>query len=178
MFQTSRRQLVELLQQEAADAQQHRDEHDAEDKPEGEAESRRIDNILKAMQIANGQIGGLEYWSDRKHVLQLSDETESKRKPKQDLTTSDGASTAPTEDNPVEEIKGISEKAELEVSPTHSEEPSGPDAPSIEDKGKGKAKETADEEGNGSYESFNVREPSDRIPSDTVLVSDEEQGVH
>ena len=180
MFQTSRRQLIELLQQEAADAQKHRDEHDAEDKPEGEAESRRFDNILKAMRMANGQIGGLEYWSDRKHVLQLSDETESKGKPKHDLTTSDGASTAPTEDHPVEEIKGISEKAELEANPIHSTaptEPSRSDAASIEDKGKGKAKETAEDEGNGSYRSFNVREPSDRIPSDTVLVSHEEQGV-
>jgi hypothetical protein len=180
MFQTSRRQLVELLQLEAADVQKYRDEHDAEDEPEDEAESRRIGNILKAIQIANKQIRGLEYWSDPKHVLQLSDEPGSKSKPKQDLTTSDGASTAPTEDNPVEEIKGISEKAELEVDPTHSTipaEPSKSDAASTEDKGKGKAKETADDEGNGGYRSFNVREPSDRIPSDTLLVCHEEQGV-
>ena len=110
-----------------------------------------IDNILKAIQIASGQIGGLEYWSDRKQVLQFSDETGSKRKAKHDLTTSDGASTAPTEDNPVEEVKGISEKAELEVDPTHSTvpaEPSMPDAAS-EDKGKGKAKETTEDEKNG-----------------------------
>jgi hypothetical protein len=180
MFQTSRRQLVELLQQEAADAQKHRDEHDAEDRPEGEAESRRIDNILKAMRIANGQIGGLGYWSDRKHVLQFSDETGSKRKAKHDLTTSDGASTAPTEDNSVEEVKGISEKAELEVDPTYSTTPAGPSMPdpaSIEDKGKGKAKETTEDEKNGGYRSFNVHEPSGHLPSDAVLVAHEEQGV-
>jgi hypothetical protein len=180
MFQASRRQLVELLQHEAAHAQKHRDEHDAEDKAEGEAEARRTDNILKAMRIANGQIGGLEYWSDRKHVLRLSDETGSKTKPKHDLTTSDGASIAPTEDNPVDEVKGISEKAELGIDPTHSTVPAEPDQPDTagtEDKGKGKAKETADDEGNSGYRSYNEPEPSARMPPDTVLVSQEEQGV-
>jgi hypothetical protein len=179
VFQTSRRQLVELLQREAAAAQKHRDEHDAEDRPEGETESRRIDNVLKAMRTANGQIGGLEYWSDRKHVLQLSDETGSKAKPKSDLTTLDGASFALTEDDPVEEVKGIPEKAELEVDHTHSAvdtEHSRESATEIEDKGKGKAKKTAEDEKDGGYKSFNVREPSDRIPTDIVLVPDEETG--
>lgn len=88
--------------------------------------------------------------------------------------------TAPTEDNPVEEVKGISEKADLEVDPTRSTVPaesSMPDAASIEDKGKGKAKETTEDEKNGGYRSFNVREPSDHLPSDTVMAAHEEQDV-
>ena len=178
VFQTSRRQLVELLQHEAADAKKHRDEHDAEEKPEGEAEARRIDNVLKAVRTANGQIGGLEYWSDRKHVLQFSDENGTRKNATHNITTFDGASTAPAEDDPVEEVKGISEKAELEVDPTHSAvhtDHSGADTAGVEDKGKGKADQSAENEEDGGYSSSNVRESSNRIPLDTVLVSDEEQ---
>jgi hypothetical protein len=179
VFQISRRQLVQLLQREAAEAQKHRDEHNAEERPEGEAESRRIDNLLKAMRTANGQISGLEYWSDRKHVLQFSDETAGDAKLKNDLRTFDGSNTAPTEDDPVEEVKGVPENAELDVKPTHSAihtDPTTAHAGRV-DKGKGKAEGTLEDEKENGYQSFNVREPSDRIPTDTVLVSEQETGV-
>jgi hypothetical protein len=180
VFQTSRRQLVQLLQREAAEVQKHRDEHNAEDRPEGEAESRRIDNILKAMRTANSQIGGLEYWSDRKHVLQFSNETAGEAKSNHSLRTFDGASTAPTEHDPVEEVKGIPEKAELDVDPTHSAvhtNPTAANAARVDDKGKAKAEETLEDDKDGGYKSFNVREPSDRKPTDTVFVLEEETGV-
>ena len=176
MFQTSKRQLVELLQREAADAKKHRDEHDAEGRPESEAESRRIDYILRAARTACGQIGGLEYWSDRKHVLQLSDETGSAGEAENRLPAAGGASAAPTENEPVEDVQGISENAELEVGRTHSTVDTDPvrsNTAGVEDKGKGKAEPAAVDDEDGSYSSFNVRESSDRMPSDAVLVPDE-----
>ena len=178
VFQTSRRQLVELLQHEAAGAQKHRDEHDAKGRPEGQAESARIDNILKAMRTANGQIGGLEYWSDRKHVLQFAGDDGIEKSAKRDLTTYDGASAAPTEDDPVQEVKGISQKAEIEFDVARSDvdpNSSGSNASKVEDKGKGKANETAEDEKGGGYKSFNTEESLGRIPSDTVLVPAKEE---
>ena len=177
VFQTSRRQLVELLQHEAADARKHRDEHDAEGRPEGKAESRRIDNILKAMRTANGQIGGLEYWSDRKRVLQSSDEMGSDRRAKHDVPSFDGASVAPTEDDPVEEVKGISEKAEIKTEHIHSDahsDSNGSNTANVENKGKGKAIDTTEDEGrNGGYKS--IEELSRQRPYDTALVPEDKK---
>lgn len=175
VFQTSRRQLLEILQREAAEAQKHRDEHDAEDRPEGAAESRRTDNLLKAMRAAKNQIGGLDYWSDRKHVLQFSDAAGSPVEAKYDLRTFDSASIAPIKDNHVAEIKGIPEQAEVEVDPNYSvvrPEPGRATAATDEGKGKGKAEEVTTDEGDNDYESFNVREPSAGKTADSLLVSD------
>lgn len=104
VFQNSRRQILEHLKDSAEKAQKHRDEHDAEERPEGEAEKRRIDNLLKAADAADQQIHGLEYWSDRKHVLQTED----------DLTEgeSDNDLGPRRRSNVIGEIKGISEKSE------------------------------------------------------------------
>ena len=180
VFQTSRRQLVELLQREAADAQKHRDEHLAENRPESETESRRIDNLLKAMRTANNEISRLEYWSDRKHALQFSDEAGSNTESKHDLVAFDGASTAPTQDDPVEEIEGLSEKAELDIDPTRSAthtDSSNASAAKVEDEDKGKAKETAGDDKDGGYTSFNSGDPSNRLRADTVVLSEEGTGI-
>lgn len=104
VFQNSRRQILEFLKDSAEKAQKHRDEHDAEDRPEGENEKRRIDNLLEAADAADQQIHGLEYWSDRKHVLQTED----------DLTEGgdDEHTSARRKSNVIGEIKGISDKSE------------------------------------------------------------------
>jgi len=101
VFQNSRRQILQYLKDQAGAAQLHRDEHDAEDRPEGPNEKRRIDNLLKAAEAADKQISGLEYWSDRKHVLQTADEVDEGQDPKELQST-----------NVLGEIKGISKKAE------------------------------------------------------------------
>jgi len=176
VFQTSRRQLLELLKHAADKAQKHRDEHDANDNPEGEAEKSRIDNLLKAVGAANEQIRGLEYWSDRKHALKTSDEPDGKSKAEKEISAFDGASTVPTEDNPVDEIRGISEKAEVEHDPTPSAVHPGNDvldSASAESKGKGKAQEPDEEHDALAQNSgTTVREPSDRMPADSLMVHD------
>lgn len=101
IFQNTRRQILQYLKDQAGGARQHRDEHDAEDRPEGANEKRRIDNLLKAAEAANKEISGLEYWSDRKHVLQTADEIDEGQDPK-DLQSK----------HVLGEIKGISTKAE------------------------------------------------------------------
>lgn len=104
VFQNSRRQILEYLKESAEKAQEHRDEHDAEDRPEGEQEKRRIDNLLKAAEAADQEIHGLEYWSDRKHVLQTEDDP---------LEGDDTEHLGPRrQSNVIGEIKGISEKSE------------------------------------------------------------------
>lgn len=100
VFQNSRRQILQFLKDQAEQAQEHRDQHDAEDRPEGPAEKRRIDNLLNAAEAATNEIHGLEYWSDRKHVLQTEDELDEDGDPQQ------------TRASTVGEIRGISDKAE------------------------------------------------------------------
>lgn len=64
IFQNSRRQLLATLMDTFDAAKKHRDEHKAQDKPEGEAETRRINNLLKAVEAADVECKKLEYWSD------------------------------------------------------------------------------------------------------------------
>ena len=101
VFQNTRRQILQYLKDQADKAQNHRDEHDAEDRPEGSHEKQRIDNLLKAAEAANKEISGLEYWSDRKHVLQTADEVNDGQDPKELQSR-----------NVLGEIRGISEKTE------------------------------------------------------------------
>ena len=187
VFQTSRRQLLELLNHAADEAQKHRDQHDADDKPEGEAEKRRIDNLLRAVETANDQIGGLEYWSDRKHVLKTSDESAGADK---EMVPVDSAAAVPTEDDPVHEIKGISEKAEIEEDPTlhttmpvvhdevHKEGGEG-DKGEGTDRGNSKGKAVDDDYDHESDEERRektLRDPPDRMDTDSLMVHDVEQG--
>lgn len=160
VFQTSRRQLLELLEHAADDAQKRRDEHDADIRPEDQAEQRRIDHLRNAARAAEGQIRGLEYWSDRKHVLKTSDESGHKTRADDDL---------------VHEIRGISDKAELEVDPTHHAVhlDHEDEEQTVEGKGKGKARSIEDDQdGTREYTSTNSGEPSNRLPADSIMVKD------
>ena len=119
VFQNSRMQLLSYLKWTANEAREHRQRHEDEDKPEGVAESQRIDNLLAAVDAANAEIGGLEFWSDRKHVLK-TDDCDS-RAIRTIATIFDQPAPKPKLDNdPVEEIKGISAKAEIQDDNTQS----------------------------------------------------------
>lgn len=64
VFQDSRRQLLASLMSEFDAASAHRKEHEHRKEAEDEAESRKIDNLLKAVNAADDQCRKLEYWSD------------------------------------------------------------------------------------------------------------------
>ena len=179
VFQTSKRQLLGFLQESAHNAQEHRNEHEAENKPEKEAETRRIDNLLNAVRAVEAEIKALEYWSDRTDAMQTSDEGNRKSEAQGD-NAYDGASTAPTENDPVSKIKSISDKAELEFDPTHSAlspVDSGQtrnDRVSLDEKGKGKAIDI--EERPKDFNGVSVRDHSDRgMPAETLFVPDEKR---
>lgn len=70
IFQNSRRQLLSTLMDRFDAAKAHREEHRKEDKPEGEAEERRINNLLKAIEAADSECKKLEYWSDIKNLAE------------------------------------------------------------------------------------------------------------
>ncbi|KAG9775143.1 hypothetical protein KCU88_g5162, partial [Aureobasidium melanogenum] len=112
VFQNSRKQLLSYLKKTAHEARQHRQKHDDDMRPEGDAESRRINNLLAAVDAANAQIGALEFWSDRKHVLKTTDNDGTRSAPIS--TIFDAPVIEPeVEDDPVQEIKGIPEKADI-----------------------------------------------------------------
>lgn len=64
VFQNSRRQLLTSLMRTFDSAKEHREEHKKNGEPENEAEERRIDNLLKAVEAADEECKKLEYWSD------------------------------------------------------------------------------------------------------------------
>ncbi|KAH7082117.1 hypothetical protein FB567DRAFT_98644 [Paraphoma chrysanthemicola] len=64
IFQNSRRQLLSTLMDRFEAAKSHREEHQQSGKPEGGAEERRIDNLMKAIEAADTECKKLEYWSD------------------------------------------------------------------------------------------------------------------
>ena len=179
VFQTSKKQLLGFLQESARNAQNHRDEHEAESKPENEAETRRIDNLLNAVRAVEAEIKGLEYWSDRTDASKTSDEGKGKSEALGG-NGYDGASTTPTKNDPVGKIRGIPEKAELEFDPSHSalsaedSEQSPNDRVSSEEKDKGKAIDT--EEHPRDVNGVSVRDPSDRsMPAETLFVPDKKE---
>ncbi|KAJ9654326.1 hypothetical protein H2198_006624 [Neophaeococcomyces mojaviensis] len=161
VFQNSKRQILQHLKKAADDAQQHRDEHDAEDRPEGPDEKRRIDNLLKAAKAADKEIYGLEYWSDRKHVLRTTDE-----KALDDKVDSAG-DPRPADHNVIGEIRGISEKAEVSAEVRVDRR--------LIDKGKKPERqaESPSEEGNESQE-----KGKPGLPQDSVLVSDKDDDAN
>lgn len=153
VFQNSRTQLLAYLKDTANAAQAHRNEHDAEEKPEGDDERRRVDNLLAAIEAADQQIRGLEYWSDRKHVLQTTD-GQSDRAPTISTIFDDPAPDPQLEYRPVGDIKGISSQAELDVDPTHElmhkAHDGAPHDDTAVDKGKGKGKKLGSDAGSKS----------------------------
>jgi hypothetical protein len=164
VFQTSKTQLLSFLKDTTDTAQAHRDEHDAEDRPEAEEERRRIDNLLAAVEAADQQITGLEYWSDRKHVLKTVDGA-NEWQPRISTIFDVPVPEPQRDDDPAAGIKGISSEAEVDVDQTrelmhnvHQGEPHKNDA-----KGKGKEKETR----TGSTER---KESPPRLKADQVLI--------
>ena len=153
VFQTSKTQLLAYLQKTANDARQHRQNHENEQRPAGEAESQRIDHLLAAVKAANAEIGGLEYWSDRKHVLKTTDSEDSTTQ--QITTIFDQPLAKPKVDNdPVQEIKGISDKADIRVDNKKSvlnparqlSSNQQEEKDQKEDKGKGRAYDSEDDQ--------------------------------
>lgn len=70
IFQNSRRQLLSTLMERFEAARDHRAEHIKDNKPEGDAEERRINNLLKAIEAADSECKKLEYWSDIKNLAE------------------------------------------------------------------------------------------------------------
>ncbi|KAI4920196.1 hypothetical protein J4E90_002336 [Alternaria incomplexa] len=70
IFQNSRRQLLSTLMDRFEAAKDHREQHKKDHKPEGDAEERRINNLLKAIEAADNECKKLEYWSDIKNLTE------------------------------------------------------------------------------------------------------------
>jgi hypothetical protein len=70
IFQNSRRQLLSTLMDRFEDARSHRQEHEESGEPEGDAEGRRINNLMKAIEAADAECKKLEYWSDIRKLAQ------------------------------------------------------------------------------------------------------------
>ncbi len=107
IFQATRRQLLEYLKKIANEA--------SKDNPSDKAEGQRVDHLRNAVRAANSQIGGLEYWSDRQHVLKTADENGQGHK---STFSESSVMTRPKENNPVDIIKGIAGEAEVGIDPT------------------------------------------------------------
>lgn len=99
VFQSSRRHLLTLIMEEVQSAQQHRKQHADSNKPEGAAESVRIDNLLRAESAAEKEVKKLEYWSDGREVAESSFEKGfgdvGVRSAESSAATSRSASTSP-----------------------------------------------------------------------------------
>jgi len=166
--------LLSFLQRSANDARQHRQRHEDEERPERGAETRRINNLLAAVEAGKAQIGELESWSDRGHVLEAADDPSLATR--QSTAMFDGpAPEAEVEDDPVQEIKGISEKADLKGEHTsavfnQAGQPSieNKEQEKKEDKGKGRATEHESEDDQIEAD------PAPHLGPDQVLVPDED----
>lgn len=174
VFQNSRRQLLSLLKETANEARHHRQKHEDDQNPESDAESRRIDNILAAVDAANAQISGLEYWSDRKDILKTVDEGSMATQAIATIFDEPAPKPRP-EDDPVNEIRGISVHAEIkqEKAPmrvnvlqqrTQEKEKEEPDQKM--NKGKGRSHDSEDDQ---------VEDNSGlRLGVDQVFISDQD----
>lgn len=115
VFQNSRRQLLAFLKLSAESAQQDHPEEDTLEiatSPSKLTPPTRTSTLLSAVEEADKQIVGLEYWSDRKHVLQTADP---ERETTQAIATIfDPPAPRPDPDaNPAAGIRGISGQAEV-----------------------------------------------------------------
>lgn len=164
VFRNSRRQLLSSLQKSANEARQHRQQHEDEESLESDAESRRIDNLLAAVEAAKAEIGKLEFWGDRDQVLEAADD-------EQTTMFSERAPRSGVEDDPVHEIKGISEKADLKGNQTspafrQSSTENKNKGQEKQDKGKGRATKHINED--------DQIDPAPRLRADQVFIPDED----
>lgn len=79
IFQNSRRRLLSTLMSTFDAAKEHREEHKESGKPEDETEERRINNLLKAVEAADGECKKLEYYSDIRRLAAGGDISVEKR---------------------------------------------------------------------------------------------------
>lgn len=166
VFQNSRMQLLSFLKTTANEAQEHRDQHEAEDRPEGEVEKQRIDNLLAAVDAADREILGLEYWSDRKHILKTADADAHEMRAIS--TIFDAPAPEPKPDKkPAAGIKGIASEAEVDVDHTHRLMHQAYQSRKGEGEGEreGKGKERAKEEEKRP-------DPPPRLGTDQVFIPD------
>ncbi|KAK6387222.1 hypothetical protein LTS17_000488 [Exophiala oligosperma] len=176
VFQNSRTQLLAHLKKTTDHARRHRQKHEDEKRPESDEESRRIDNLVKAVDAANAQIGGLEFWSDRKHVLKMSDDNALETRAI--ATIFDAPAPKPkVEEDPVKEIRGIPASADLNGQRTASAEAKDEDKDEKEeekkkkqDKGKGRARDHDSEDDQVEADSSST--PTPRLRPDQVLIPD------
>ncbi len=104
VFQVSRRHLLEYLKKAA--------NHVSDRQSSNGNEENRGKHLQNAVRAADSQISGLEYWSDRQHVLNTA-----KRKGEghQAMFSESSTTTVPKDYNPVDVIKGISGEAEVGI---------------------------------------------------------------
>jgi hypothetical protein len=131
---------------------------------------------VAAVDSANAQIGGLEFWSDRKHVLQTADDAALETRAISTIFD-EPAPKPKVDEDPVKEIKGISEKADLNGEKTASifHRPQVPDEPTEELEGKkdkGKARATDRDSEDDQMEADSNSTP--RLRPDEVLIPDDE----
>jgi hypothetical protein len=190
VFQNSRRQLLEYLKLTVEEAQRKHNEENTRARTSNASpseESARLETLQSAIDSADAQIVGLEYWSDRKHVLQTAD-------PEHETTQAiasifDAPVPAPKPETDVAgDIRGISGEAEVGRDRTRDvvEAAAGRGR-----KGKGKQKEIDDREerasdvsdkhANGAQvdrdgdESKDKKSPSPpRLKPDQVLIPDDD----
>ena len=165
LFQNSKMQVLAFLKQTANEAQEHREQHDAEEKPESDAEKRRIDNLLAAVDAADKEISGLEYWSDRKHVLQTADADD--KQMRAISTIFDAPATQPKpQEKPAAGIRGIADSAEIGLNPTHELMHQAYQNQAKEEKGKGKEKKAE------KIRTFERAQSPPGLRQDQVLIPD------
>lgn len=109
VFQASRRQLLEYLNKTVNKV--------SKDKSGDKVEEKRVEHLRKASLVANTLVGGLEYWSDRQHVLK-SVGKHGKRNSHKSMFSESSIITMPKDNNPVDIIKGIADEAEVGVDST------------------------------------------------------------
>ena len=125
VFDNSRRRLIAVLQQSADQARKEQDEHEAEEKMDKAAKSRRMENIIAALEAAKDGEKGLADWTDRRDTLRER-----------------GTDGMHDQDNhPADNIKGISDDAETEIDPTSRLIKAAEAAPGETPDPKGKGKE-------------------------------------
>lgn len=122
IFQNSRRQLLGYLNSAAEEASSSSESSE-------ESRRRRSENLSSAVLEAHNQIDGLEYWSDRKHVLSTTDDLETSKEDEKERPSTAVSKTSNVSkdvqqtrhENPMEadQIRGIPEGADVGVDPTH-----------------------------------------------------------
>ncbi|KAF7506077.1 hypothetical protein GJ744_012228 [Endocarpon pusillum] len=166
VFQVSRRHLLEYMNKIANEA--------SREKPSDKAGEQRVNNLQNAVRVAHGQIGSLEYWSDRQYVLRAAGEDGQGH---QLMFSESSAITMPRENNPVDEIKGIADDAEVGIHPTERVLSLPPDnmlgwrGVERSEKAKSREGETAGMEEDEQNSSDGVETPI-RLPPDSLKVDD------